>query len=139
MPVIFSQKEVLMYYSISQTVDIMPYVSCIVLLILLLVLEIINRKENLVDKPFTEPGRGGFLPPPGEGYEYYISADTIVYILHKSKRQYRIYLVKGNAPNAAIKHDRYGRYFKVLCDDFAAAERIIEKAFGKSPVNSEES
>ena len=118
-----------MYYSISRTLEIMPYISYAILTIFLILLEIRNWREHLTDSPCAEPGRDGFIPPPGNGYEHYISSNAIVYLLRKSAKKYRVYLVRGETTKARIKCDRYGRYFKVTSDNPAAAERIAEKVF----------
>ena len=95
-----------------------------------LFLEVKNVKEQLRDKPVPEPGRGSFIPPEGEGYEYYISNSTIVYVLRKAKNRFRIYLIQGQSPAVNMKHDRYGNYFTIRCKDTGTAEKIVDKAFG---------
>lgn len=118
-----------MFYNISRTLEILPYLSWAILFVGLCFLEVKNYREQLSEAPVPEPGRGGFVPPPGEGYEYYVSAESIVYILKKAKRLYRIYVVQGKTPNAMIKHDRFGSYFIVRCDSSAVAENIIDRSF----------
>ena len=118
-----------MFNNIERTLAFFPY-ACLVLLVLALVfLEIKNRKEMLVDRPCAEPGRGGFVPPSGDGYEYYVSRSTIVYILRKAKNRFRVYLIQGGTPNARMKHDKYGQYFTIHCENTSAAEKIIDNAF----------
>lgn len=119
-----------MFYNISRTLEIMPYLSYIILFIVWLCIETKCYKEQLSDDPQPEPGRENFILPPGDGYEYYVSANSIVYILRKAKRRFRIYVIYGESPGVRMKKDKYGRYFNVRCQDAGSAERIIDKAFG---------
>lgn len=119
-----------MYYDIEKTLEFLPYVSWGILAVTLLILEIKNFKEMLVDRPSSEPGRGGFIPPPGgDGYEYYVSNATIVYILRKARKAFRVYIIKGSSPTARVKRDKHGEYFTVRCEDAGTAEKIIDNAF----------
>lgn len=118
-----------MYYSIERTLEFFPYVCFVILGVTLLLFEIKNAKEMLVDKPRSDPGRGGFIPPSGEGYEYYVSNSTIVYIIQKAKNRFRIYLIQGNVPKVHMKHDKHGQYFTIHCEDSGTAEKIIDNAF----------
>ena len=118
-----------MYYDIERTLEIFPYVSWGILAVTLLILEIKNFQEMLIDSPGSDSGRGGFIPPSGDGYMYYVSSSTIVYILQKAKNRFRVYLIQGNTPNAHIKHDKHGKYFIVRCEDTGTAEKIVDNAF----------
>lgn len=118
-----------MYYNIEHTLEFFPYACFVILGAMLLFFEIKNFKETLVDKPRSDPGRSGFIPPSGDGYEYYVSNSTIVYILQKAKNRFRVYLIQGNAPNAHLKKDRHGQYFTVHCENTGTAEKIIDNAF----------
>lgn len=92
-----------MFYNISRTLEIMPYISWSVLLIVWLFIENKCYKEQLSDEPQTEPGRENFILPPGAGYEYYVSSNSIVYILRKARKCFRIYIVQGDNPGVKIK------------------------------------
>lgn len=118
-----------MYYNIERTLEYFPYVCLVLLGVSLLFFEIKNIKEMLVDRPHPDLRRNGFLPPPGDGYEYYISNSTIVYILQKAKNRFRVYLIQGDSPKAHTKHDKYGKYFTVKCENTSIAEKIIDNAF----------
>lgn len=118
-----------MYYSIERTLEFFPYACFVILGVMLLLFEIKNLKEMLIDRPRADPGRGGFIPPSGDGYEYYVSKSTIVYILQKAKNRFRVYLIQGGTPNAQMKHDKHGHYFTVRCEDTSTAEKIIDNAF----------
>ena len=118
-----------MYYNIERTLEFFPYVCITILVAMLVIFEIKNLKEMLIDRPRSDPGRGGFIPPSGDGYEYYVSSATIVYILQKAKNRFRVYLIQGNTPNAHMRHDKHGKYFTVRCEDTGTAEKIIDNAF----------
>ena len=118
-----------MYYDIELTLEFFPYTCIAILAAILVFFEIKNFKEMLIDRPDSDPGRGGFIPPSGDGYEYYVSCSTIVYILQKAKKRFRVYLIQGGTPNAHIKHDKHGKYFTVRCEDTGTAEKIVDKAF----------
>ena len=118
-----------MYYSIERTLEFFPAASLVILAVMLLFFEIKNIKEMLMDRPRPEPARGGFIPPSGDGYEYYVSNSNIVYILQKARNRFRVYLIQGNTPRAHIKCDKYGRYFTVSCEDTGTAEKIVDNAF----------
>lgn len=66
----------------------------------------------------------------GEGYEYYVNANSICYILQKAKNRFKIYIIQGDRPAAKLKQDKYGTYFNASCQDAAAAEKIVDVAFG---------
>lgn len=118
-----------MYYSIERTLEIFPYVCFFLLGVTLLFLEIKNIKEMVADRLDPNPGRGGFIPPSEEGYEYYVSNTTIVYILQKAKNRFRVYMILGDSPGVHMRHDKYGKYFTVHCKDTGTAEKIIDKTF----------
>ena len=92
-----------MFYNIERTLQILPGMCWAVLGIVLLFLEIKNFKEMVVDKP--EVGRDGFIPPSGDGYEYFVDSTRIVYVFQRAKNKFRIYLIQGDAPNVSMKHD----------------------------------
>lgn len=119
-----------MFYNISRTLEVMPYISWSVLFIVWLFIEIKCYKEQLSDEPQAEPGRENFILPPGDGYEYYVSSNCIVYILRKARNRFRVYVVQGEMPGVKIKKDQYGMYFNARCQDTGSAERIVDKAFG---------
>lgn len=118
-----------MFYNIERTLDFLPCISWGILALTLVFLEVKNLKEMLIDRPQANPGRGGFIPPSGEGYEYYVSRSTIVYILQRAKNRFRIYLIQGESPNARMKRDKHGTYFTVRCEDTSTAEKIVDNAF----------
>lgn len=99
-----------MFYNIERTLQILPGVCWAVLGIVLLFLEIKNFKEMVKDSP--EAGRGGFIPPSGDGYEYFVDSTRIVYVFQRAKNKFRIYLIQGDAPNVSMKHDKHGQYFQ---------------------------
>ncbi|MCD7748980.1 MAG: hypothetical protein LUH42_02900 [Oscillospiraceae bacterium] len=117
---------------IARTMQFLPYVSLAVLVAALLFLEVKAWREQSTEEPEPEPGRAGFINPPGgEGYEYYVNGTNIVYILRKAKRRFRVYLAKTTtSPSAKVKRDRWGQYFTVRCNDAAACEHIVDAAFG---------
>jgi hypothetical protein len=119
-----------MFYNISKTLEILPYLSYIILVTTWIILEIKHFTEQLTDGPMAEPGRGNFVPPPGEGYEYYVNSNSICYILSKAKYRYKIYVIRGEAPAAKLKKDKYGVYFNARCQDAGAAEKIVDVAYG---------
>ena len=89
-----------MFYNIERTLQILPGVYWAVLGIVLLFLEIKNFKEMVKDSP--EAGRGGFIPPSGDGYEYFVDSTRIVYVFQRAKNKFRIYLIQGDAPNVSM-------------------------------------
>lgn len=93
-------------------------------------MEIKNYCEYITESSEVEPRRNGFIPPPGEGYEYYVNSNDICYILKKTKNRFKIYVVRGNIPVAKLKRDKYGTYFNVRCRDAGAAEKIVDIAYG---------
>lgn len=119
-----------MFYDISRTLEALPYLSFIVLAAVLVLLEVRDYRERLTEQPEPEPGRSGFVPPPGDGYEYFVTSGKICYILRKSKRICRVYVVQGQNPGINLKHDRYGQYFTVQAHDPATAEKIVDAVFG---------
>lgn len=118
-----------MFYNIERTLEFLPYISWGILALALVLLEVKNVKEMLIDRPMADPGRGGFIPPSGDGYEYYVSRSTVVYIIQKAKNRFRIYLIQGDGPNAHMKRDKHGAYFTVRCEDTSTAEKIVDNAF----------
>lgn len=120
-----------MNYDISTTLEYFPQAALVILAILLVFLEVRTFLEYRTEgnTPGPGPGHNRFLPPSGDGYEHYIDSGTIVYLLKRGRNRYRVYLVKGRDPNAKLRRDKYGRYFKIHASDPAAAERIAENAF----------
>lgn len=123
-----------MFYNIERTLEFFPYACYIILGVTLLLFEIKNLKEMLIDRPRSEPGRGGFIPPSGEGYEYYVSSSTICYIFQNAKNRFRCYLIEGNLPRAPLKRDKYGQYFTIRCEDTGTCEKISDDAFCNTSV-----
>lgn len=80
-------------------------------------------------KTAQEAGRGGFIPPSGDGYEYFVDSTRIVYVFQRAKNKFRIYLIQGDAPNVSMKHDKHGQYFTVRSESTATAEKIIDNTF----------
>lgn len=118
-----------MFYNIEQTLEYLPYISFGILVVTLLFLESRNIKEQLRDRPEAESERGNFIPPHGDGYEYYVSANTIVYVLNKAKKRFRVYLIQGNQPHVRLKHDSHGTYFTVRAENTGTVEKIIDRTF----------
>lgn len=119
-----------MFYNISRTLEILPYIAYSLLGIIWIILEIKNFREHVTESPVVEPGRNGFIPPPGEGYEYYVSSNNICYILQKAKNRFKIYVVCGDSPAAKLKRDKYGTYFNARCRNAGAAEKIVDVVYG---------
>lgn len=119
------------HYDIYSALEILPHLSWGLLIAVLVLKEVQCFREFLTERSTErpEPGSDGFTPPPGDGYRHYINSSTIVYIQTKGRGHYRIYLVRGDAPRAKLRSDRYGRYFKVSCPDEGRAEKIAENAF----------
>lgn len=120
-----------MTYDITQTLVFLPYVAWAALALTFIFLEVRAFRETLADGPVPEAGRGSFIPPRGEGYEYYVSASTMVYILKKNNSTHRVYLISGEAPAAKLKQDRYGTYFTVRAANAATVENIVDRACGR--------
>lgn len=120
-----------MQYDIYSALEVLPKIAWALLAAVLVLQEIRCFREYLTERAVERPdsGSNGFTPPPGDGYQHYINASTVVYILPKGRNHYRIYLVQGDAPRAKLRTDRYGRYFKVSCPDEGRAEKIAENAF----------
>ena len=117
-----------MYYNISRTLEVLPYVSWFILGASLIFFEVRNFKSMLSDRAVPDSSRGGFVPPPGDGYEYY-AGGNILYIVRKGPNRFRVYIVTGEGPSAPLKTDRYGRFFSVSAGDNATVEKIIENAY----------
>ncbi|MCD8146019.1 MAG: hypothetical protein LUD84_01870 [Clostridiales bacterium] len=116
---------------IARSMQFLPYLSIAVLAIALVFLEVKAWKEQATEQPEPEPGRDGFIAPPGDGYEYFVSGGNIVYILRKAKNRFRIYLMKTETtPSVKLKHDKWGQYFSARCGDAGTAEHIADDAFG---------
>ena len=122
-----------MSYHITKALEIMPYVSIGLLALVLVIFEVKAFREPHGDSPVGDPARGGFLPPPGDGYEYFVSAGVIVYILRKASNRFRVYLVqdaRGDANGVSFKRDRYGQYISLRCENAATAEKIADNLLG---------
>lgn len=119
-----------MFYNISKTLEILPYVAYGLLGTIWIILEVKNFREQLRETPAAEPGRGDFILPPGEGYEYYVNSNNICYILQKARKQFKIYVIQGEHPAVKLKQDRYGTYFNARCQNAGAAEKIVDAAYG---------
>ena len=105
------------------TLSMMPTVCSVVLLAVFLVLELRARGTSRASDD------GGFLPS-GNGYEYFVDADTIVY-LEKHGKSWRVYLVSGSAPSVPLHRGRRGTYFTICCGSGAEAESQIDRIFGR--------
>lgn len=117
-------------YHISETIKILPTVCWVLLGSLTLFMEVRIFAEQLTLQPQPVPGRDGFIQPPGQGYEYFVSAQNIVYLRQKSKRVYHVYVVKGEPPaSVSIKKDKFGRYFSLRANTTSEAESIIDQAY----------
>ena len=46
------------------------------------------------------------------------------------RKYIKIYIIQGDRPAAKLKQDKYGTYFNASCQDAAAAEKIVDVAFG---------
>lgn len=119
-----------MFYHISRTLEILPYIAYALLGIVWITMEIKNYCDTHREPEGDTPWREGFIPPPGEGYEYYVNANSLCYILHKAKNRFKIYIIQGEQPAAKLKRDKYGTYFNASCQNAAAAEKIVDVAFG---------
>ena len=119
-----------MYYNIERTIEFLPYISWGILVIIFIFLEIRNKKEILTLKPEAEASRGGFIPPSGNGYEYYVSSSMIVFIIQKAKNRFRVYFIQGDiSSNLPVKHDKYGKYVTISASDTGTVEKIIDNTF----------
>ena len=56
-----------MFYNIERTLEFLPYVAWWILALTLVIFEVKNFKDMVIDRPKADPGRGGFIPPSGEG------------------------------------------------------------------------
>lgn len=119
-----------MFYHISRTLEFLPYMAYAILGLVWVFMEVKCFRELQREKPGETAWREGFIPPPGEGYEYYVNANSICYIQQKAKNRFKIYIVQGDRPAAKLKQDKYGTYFNASCQDAAAAEKIVDVAFG---------
>ena len=119
-----------MYYNISRTLEYLPYVSWFILGAFLVFFEVKNFRSMLADRAVPDRARGGFIPPPGDGYEYY-AGGSILYIVRKGPGRFRVYVATGDGPKVPLKSDRYGRFFSVSAGDSATVEKIIENAYAK--------
>ena len=129
--------EKAMYYSITKTLEVMPYISFFAILIYWVILEIKCIKQQLNEKVTVEPIRGNFIPPAGNGYEYYVNSKSVVYILQRYKKHFRIYVTEGEFPiNVKIKKDKHGQYFDIRSEDCATVERIIDSTYKNSEIGS---
>ena len=108
--------------------EVLPYISYALLGITLVCLEIRTFAETRTSGS-TDTDHG-FTPPPGDGYTYYCSSDTVVYIHRKARRCYRAYIVRS-PHHVMLKHDRYGRYHTVRCGDSATAEHVIDRIYAR--------
>lgn len=119
-----------MYYNISRTLEFLPYLAYTLLVIVWIFMEVKNFREQLSEEPTTEPGRGSFILPPGNGYEYYVNSNNICYIYQKAKNRFQIYVIRGQSPAVRMKRDKYGAYFNIRCRDARSAEKIVDAAYG---------
>ena len=116
-----------MYYNISRTLEVLPYVSWFILGASLIFFEVRNFKSMLADRAFPiPPGEDLFLRL---GRMEYYAGGNILYIVRKGPNRFRVYIVTGEGPSAPLKTDRYGRFFSVSAGDNATVEKIIENAY----------
>lgn len=116
-----------MFYSMDRILAILPCLGLVLLGVTLAALELRESRATLTDR--SADGDGPFIPPNGDGYEYYVSRSVLVYILRRGAALYRVYLLQGSPPRVRLRQDRYGRYFSVRCRDAGTAERIVDAAF----------
>ena len=121
-----------MYYSIEQALQIMPYVSIALIVIILIFMEIKTFREAHADSPFDRDDESDdFTFPPGDdGYEYYPKRGVKVFVVKKASNRYRVYLMEGDADGVNFKRDRYGRYVTLRAGNAGTAEKITDRIFG---------
>ena len=122
-----------MYYSIKQAMQIMPYITIGLIVIILAIMEVKTFREAHADSPFDKDDENDdFTFPPGDdGYEYYPKRGVKVYIVKKANNRYRVYLVDGDvADGVKFKRDRYGRYVTLRAGNAGTAEKITDRIFG---------
>lgn len=114
-------------YNIEYTLSIMPHICITCLLTVLVVLEV---REGLTRHPTkSAPAIGGFIPPPGDGYEYFVSQNEILYIQKRTHTLYRVYLVHGDIENMKLRSDKYGNYISIHGQNTAAVEQTLDNLF----------
>ena len=121
-----------MYYSIEQALQIMPYVSIALIVIILIFMEIKTFREAHADSLFDRDDESDdFTFPPGDdGYQYYPKRGVKVFVVKKASNRYRVYLMEGDADGVNFKRDRYGRYVTLRAGNAGTAEKIIDRIFG---------
>jgi hypothetical protein len=105
----------------------MPYICWVTIGITAVVREGINISTQVREEP--EAVRGLFIPPSGEGYQYFVGNGKVVYVFMKSRGLYRCYIVEGETPRVFMRRDRHGRYFTLHCPNTATAERLIDQVY----------
>lgn len=116
-------------YNIEYILSILPQISLTCLLTVFIGLEV---KEALTrHSTKSTPAIGGFIPPPGEGYEYFVSPNEILYIQKRSRTLYRAYLVRGYPENIKFRFhsDKYGSYISIHGQNTAAVEQTLDNLF----------
>lgn len=121
-----------MFYSIENTLSILPQICLIVLGACLLLGELREREpQNASDLITDREGRSTaagrrneFTLPPGEGVGCSAGHDRF-YIVQREEELFQVYIAKGNAPVSALRRDRFGRYFMIRCGGFREAMQII--------------
>ena len=119
-----------MIYSLSRTLEILPWLGWAAIACVLAVLEVRHSRARGPVPVGPEREGGGFLPPPGDGYMYFASARHTCYLLRQSRSLYRVYLLRGAPPDIHLSRDRYGSYFTVQARDPAAAEQAVDGLLG---------
>ena len=115
-------------YNIEYTLSIMPHICITCLLTVLVVLEVRDALTRHSTK--SAPAIGGFIPPPGDGYEYFVSSNEILYIKKRSHTLYRVYLVHGDIKkNMNLRSDKYGNYISIHGQNTAAVEQTLDNLF----------
>lgn len=114
-------------YNIEYTLSIMPHICIACLLTFLVILEVRDGLTRHSTK--SAPAIGGFSPPPGDGYEYFVSTNKILYIKKRTRTLYRVYLVRGDIKNMRIRSDKYGNYISIHGQNTAAVEQTLDNLF----------
>ena len=110
-------------FNIERTLGMMPTLCIVIFLTVLAILEI----QELRALRSGGTSAGGFIPH-GQGYEYYIDAETTVYIL-ECGNCWKVYPVTGKKPSVPLRQDRYGSYFILNCGNAAEAETLVDRMY----------
>ena len=117
-----------MYYNANEAARIFPYLCGGILILLYVFTELRYHHDLVAVAPNALPG--GFIPPRGTGYEYYVNLDTTVYLQRVNRREYRAYVSRGNPPaQAALRKDAHGTYFILSAKSPSEAESIVDQLY----------